>query len=80
MARAARLLIVHVLEKIGRDLTREKFIAEMEKLKDFDTGIIAGKLTFSPTQRQGATQLYTVGYDDAGKLSVFESWGKKAQF
>jgi branched-chain amino acid transport system substrate-binding protein len=74
------VLIVHVLEKIGRDLTREKFIAEMEKVKDFDTGIIAGKVSYSPTQHQGATQLYTVGYDAAGKLTVFESWGRKAQF
>lgn len=72
--------IVHVLEKIGRDLTREKFIAEMDKLTNFDTGVMAGTLTFSPTQHQGATQLYTVGYDDAGKLSVYESWGKKVVF
>ncbi len=70
--------IVHVLDKIGRDLTREKFIAEMEKLKDFDTGIIAGKLSFSPQDHQGAHQLYVVGYD-GDKLSVLESWGKKAQ-
>ncbi|MFM9850916.1 MAG: ABC transporter substrate-binding protein [Hyphomicrobiaceae bacterium] len=72
--------IVHVLEKIGRDLTREKFIAEMDKLTNFDTGVMAGTLTFSPTQHQGATQLYTVGYDEAGKLSVYESWGKKVSF
>jgi len=70
---------VHVLDKIGRDLTREKFIAEMEQLKDFDTGMIAGKLSYSPTNHQGATQLYTVGYDDTGKIVVFEAWGKKAQ-
>lgn len=72
--------IVHVLEKIGRDLTREKFIAEMEKLTNFDTGVMAGTLTFSPTQHQGATQLYTVGYDETGKLSVYETWGKKVAF
>ena len=72
--------IVHVLEKIGRDLTREKFITEMEKLTNFDTGVMAGTLTFSPTQHQGAAQLYTVGYDDTGKLSVYETWGKKVSF
>ncbi len=72
--------IVHVLEKIGRDLTREKFMAEMEKLTNFDTGVMAGTLTFSPTQHQGATQLYTVGYDETGKLSVYETWGKKVTF
>jgi len=72
--------IVHVLEKIGRDLTREKFIEEMDKLTNFDTGVMAGTLTFTPTQHQGASQLYTVGYDDAGKVTVYESWGKKVTF
>jgi branched-chain amino acid transport system substrate-binding protein len=71
---------VHVLEKIGRDLTREKFIAEMDKLTNFDTGVMAGTLTYTPTKHLGATQLYTVGYDDAGKLTVYESWGKKVAF
>lgn len=67
--------IVHVLNKVGRDLTREKFIAEMEKLKDFDTGIVAGTLSFSPQDHQGAHQLYTMGYDASGKIAVYEKWG-----
>ncbi|MDQ4061120.1 MAG: ABC transporter substrate-binding protein [Pseudomonadota bacterium] len=71
--------VAYVLEKVGRDLTREKFIDEMNKLKDFDTGIMAGKLSFSPDNHQGASQLYVIGYEDGQKLSVLESWGKKAQ-
>ncbi len=70
--------VVHVLEKIGRDLSREKFIAEMENLKDFDTGMIAGKLSYSPTNHQGAKQLYTIGYDANGKIIVYEAWGQRA--
>ena len=72
--------VVHVLQKIGRDLTREKFIAEMEQLKDFDTGMLAGKLNYSATNHQGATQLYTIGYDESGKIVVLEAWGRKTLF
>ena len=74
------VLIAHVLEKVGKDLSWEKFIAEMEQVQNFDTGIIAGTVSFSPENHQGARQLYYVGYDDAGKLVVFESWGKKVEF
>ena len=70
--------VVHVLEKIGRDLTREKFMAEMEKLQGFDTGMLAGKLNYSATNHQGAVDLYTIGYDQSGKIVVYESWGKLA--
>jgi branched-chain amino acid transport system substrate-binding protein len=70
--------IVNVLQKIGRDLTREKFIAEMEKLQGFDTGMLAGKLNYSATNHQGAMDLYTIGYDQSGKIAVYESWGKLA--
>ena len=72
------VVIAHVLEKIGRDLTREKFIDEMSKVTNFDTGIMAGTVTFTPTTRQGASQLNAVGYDADGKLTIYESWGKKA--
>jgi branched-chain amino acid transport system substrate-binding protein len=70
--------IVHVLNKIGRDLTREKFIAEFEQLRDFDTGMLAGKLNYSPTNHQGAVDLNVIGYDKSGKIAIYESWGKLA--
>lgn len=70
--------IVHVLKKIGRDLTREKFIAEFEQLRDFDTGMLAGKLNYSPTNHQGAEDLYVIGYDKDGKIAIYQSWGKLA--
>lgn len=72
------VVIAHVLDKIGRDLTREKFIDEMNKITNFDTGIISGTVTFTPTNHQGASQLNAVGYDADGKLTIYESWGKKA--
>ncbi|MGE8943908.1 ABC transporter substrate-binding protein [Leptospira interrogans] len=70
--------IVHVLNKIGRDLTREKFIAEFEQLRDFDTGMLAGKLNYSPTNHQGAVDLNVIGYDKDGKIAIYQSWEKLA--
>lgn len=70
--------IVHVLNTIGRDLTREKFIAEFEKLRDFDTGMLAGKLNYSATNHQGAVDLNVIGYDKDGKIAIYEAWDKLA--
>jgi len=71
--------VVHVLESLGRDVTRERFVAAMDKLQNFQTGIIAGPLNFSPKDHAGAHDLYSVGYDDSGTVSVFTAWGKKAE-
>lgn len=71
--------VVHVIDQVGPDLTREKFIEGMNNLKDFDTGILAGTMTFSPDNHQGAQDVYVIGYDDSGEIAIFESWGKKAQ-
>ena len=46
--------VVHVLQSLGRDVTRERFVAAMDGLHNFDTGIIAGPLDFSPTDHAGA--------------------------
>ena len=70
--------IVHVLNKIGRDLTREKFIAEFEQLRDFDTGMLAGKLNYSSTNHQGAVDVNVIGYDKDGKIAIYSAWGKLA--
>jgi branched-chain amino acid transport system substrate-binding protein len=69
--------VVNVLKSLGRDVTRERFVAAMDHLQNFDTGIIAGPLSFSPQDHAGAHDLYAVGYDDNGELSVFSAWGKK---
>lgn len=72
------VVVAHVLQEIGPNPTREKFNDAMEKVKDFNTGILAGKMTFSPQDHQGVHTVYVVGYDKAGDRAVFESWGKKA--
>lgn len=40
-------IIVEVLKRSGRDLTREKFLDVLENLKDFDTGVLSSKVSFS---------------------------------
>jgi branched-chain amino acid transport system substrate-binding protein len=50
---AGALAVVETLKRLGKNVTRERFIAELEKLKDFETGIQL-PLTFSPAQHAGA--------------------------
>jgi branched-chain amino acid transport system substrate-binding protein len=71
--------VVHVLEQIGPDLTREKFIEAMENLQNFDTGVLAGTMSFSPDDHQGVSDVNVIGYDENGELSVFSAWGEKAK-
>lgn len=44
------MAVVKALQAAGRDLTREKFLAEMSKL-DFDSGVMAGPIKFGPGDR-----------------------------
>jgi branched-chain amino acid transport system substrate-binding protein len=46
-------LIVEVLKRVGRDLTREKFVKELDKLQGFETTVFAGNLSFSPSEHRG---------------------------
>jgi branched-chain amino acid transport system substrate-binding protein len=76
---ASAIAVIHVLQSLGRDVTRERFVDGMNKLQNFEPGIIAGTLSFSPEDHAGAHALNTVGYDEAGKLSVWKSWGQKIE-
>ncbi|MFC1669533.1 ABC transporter substrate-binding protein [Spirochaetota bacterium] len=48
--------LVAALKNCGRDLSTEKFIKEMEKLKNLKT--IGGDVTFGPKKRQGTTTIF----------------------
>lgn len=50
---AGALAIVEALKKAGRDLTREKFVAEMRKIANLDGGPMACSLTFSADNHDG---------------------------
>lgn len=53
MGMTGALAVVEALEKAGPNLTREKFMAELNKLRNFDPGIQSGALTFTPEQHAG---------------------------
>lgn len=53
-ATGGAIAIVEVLKRLGaRNVSRERFIAEMNKLNNFDTGIQSGTLTFSKNDHVG---------------------------
>ena len=47
------IILVEGLKRAGRDLTREKFLAALETVKDFDEGGLVPGVTFSPTRHHG---------------------------
>lgn len=50
---ASAVVIVEALKRVGRDLTREKFIDVLHQMKDFDPGVAPCKVTFTPDNHQG---------------------------
>ena len=67
--------VVEALKRAGRDLTREKFMAELDKIRNFDTGVLAGSISWSATDRDGVKELGVAGFVK-GKPTVLKSWGK----
>ena len=53
MGMTGALAVVEALKRAGPDLTREKLIAELNKLNDFNPGIQSGALSFTPEQHAG---------------------------
>ena len=45
-------VVVEVLKRVGRDLTRERFKSTIQQLSNFDTGIIPGPITCTETDHQ----------------------------
>lgn len=72
---ASGVAAVEALKAAGKDLTREKFIAELEKIRDLETGILACEMTWTPTDRHGCKKSAVAGFVD-GKPAVLSSWGK----
>lgn len=72
---ASGVAAVQALKAAGRDLTREKFIAELEKIKDLETGILACAMTWTPTDRHGCKKSAVAGFVE-GNPTVLSAWGK----
>ena len=58
---AARILI-EGLKRVGKDVSREKLIQELEKLHSYPTGLTPS-LTYGPNRRRGATGAHIVTVD-----------------
>ncbi|MEX0695715.1 MAG: ABC transporter substrate-binding protein [Rhodospirillales bacterium] len=67
--------VVEALKNAGRDLTREKFIAEMDKIKNFDTGVFAAPITWSADDRHGVKESASAGFVN-GKPTVMKGWNQ----
>jgi len=72
---ASGVAAVKALEAAGRDLTRSKFIAELDKIKDLDTGILACRITWSADDRHGCKESAVAGFVN-GKPTVLSGWNK----
>jgi branched-chain amino acid transport system substrate-binding protein len=70
------VVTVEAFKRAGPQPSREKFIAAMETLKDFDTGVLADKVTITKDNHVGVHNMYAVGLDEGGKQTVFAAWGK----
>ncbi|HEX8336315.1 MAG TPA: ABC transporter substrate-binding protein [Pyrinomonadaceae bacterium] len=56
---AAAKIFVEGLQRVGRDLTRERLLTALEGLYDFETGVTP-RLTFGPNRRVGAAGAYVM--------------------
>ncbi|RJR17932.1 MAG: ABC transporter substrate-binding protein [Desulfobacteraceae bacterium] len=64
--------MVEALQRAGRDLTADSFVKAMESLKDFQG--IGPKLTYGPTQRQGARSSFLAKVEEGGKAVQISDW------
>jgi branched-chain amino acid transport system substrate-binding protein len=72
---ASGVAAVNALKAAGRDLTRSKFIAELDNIKGLKTGILACDITWSSTDRHGCKKSAVAGFVD-GKPTVLSAWEK----
>ena len=72
---ASGVAAVQALEAAGPDLTRSKFIAELDKIRDLETGILACDITWTSTDRHGCKKSAVAGFVD-GQPTVLSTWGK----
>jgi branched-chain amino acid transport system substrate-binding protein len=71
---ASGVAAVKALEAVGRDLTRSKFIAELDKISGLTTGILACDITWTSTDRHGCKKSAVAGFVD-GNPTVLSAWG-----
>lgn len=68
-------IVVEALKRAGPDLTREKFIAALESLKNFTTGLTP-PFSYSETEHQGIKQIAIVQVQKGKWVPVKEFFGE----
>jgi ABC-type branched-subunit amino acid transport system substrate-binding protein len=68
-ALAALDVLVEGLRRAGRGLTRERFVAELEHLRDYRTGLVP-PLTFDPNRHVGSKGAHVIDVDLVGHRFV----------
>jgi ABC-type branched-subunit amino acid transport system substrate-binding protein len=64
--------VVAAIEAAGPELTREKLVAELEKLDGWEGGI-GGSITFGPEERQGKKSIF-IAKNEGGKAVKLTEW------
>jgi hypothetical protein len=70
--------MVEAMKRCGRDLTRERFVEELEKLQDFKG--IMGSISFKPFDpndpscRQGQKEVFLSQCVEGGKAKILTDW------
>jgi branched-chain amino acid transport system substrate-binding protein len=72
------LAIVEVLRRAGPNLTRERVIEEFDKLRDFNPGVQAAGLTFTPKDHAGLKKLKWITLVNK-KPTLFDQYPVKNQ-
>lgn len=67
------MVVVEALRKLGKDVTRDGFIKALDTIKDFDTGLFAGTVTFSAEDHVGVKVGAMMTTID-GKVVSLTSW------
>jgi ABC-type branched-subunit amino acid transport system substrate-binding protein len=71
------MVMVEGLKQAGKDLSREKFLAAIEALKDLDLGI-GMKASYGPARHHAFDQVYTTTLQN-GDAVVFTDWKQVAK-
>jgi branched-chain amino acid transport system substrate-binding protein len=67
------LAVVEAIRRLGSDVTREGFIAELNNLRNFNPGVQSAPLTFTPEDHTGIKTLKMIGFANR-KAVVFDKY------
>ncbi len=72
----AAIVTVEAFRRAGPHPTREKWIAAMESLKAFDTGVLADTVTITHDNHVGVGVMHAIGLNDKGEETIYKAWGE----